>query len=72
VDAALSSVSRPVLGNALGLALGLSVLFFSPIRIHFHAASVMWVAMIVSSSAALLLIPLFYAGRREAKPESEQ
>jgi predicted RND superfamily exporter protein len=71
VDAALSSVSRPVLGNALGLAIGMSVLFFSPIRIHFHAASVMWVAMVVSSTAALLLIPMLYAGRREARGESE-
>jgi hypothetical protein len=61
VDRALSSVSRPVLANAFGLAAGLSVLFFSPLQIHFQAASVMWVAMVVSSSAALLLVPLLYS-----------
>jgi len=61
VDAALSSVSRPVLANAFGLAIGLSVLFFSPLRIHMQVASVMWVAMVVSSLAALLLIPIFYS-----------
>jgi len=65
VAAALSSVSRPVLANAFGLAIGLSALFFSPLRIHLQAASVMWVAMVVSSMAALLLTPMFYAGRNE-------
>ena len=69
VDAALSSVSRPVLANAFGLAIGLSVLFFSPLRIHMQVASVMWVAMVVSSLAALLLIPIFYSGIRSRKPK---
>jgi len=61
VDSALSSVSRPVLTNAFGLAIGLSILFFSPLRIHMQVASVMWVAMVISSMAALLLIPIFYS-----------
>jgi len=61
VDSALLSLSRPILANALGLAIGLSVLFFSPLRIHLQAASVMWVAMVVSSLAALLLVPIFYS-----------
>ena len=69
VDAALSTVSKPVLANAFGLALGLSVLFFSPLRIHMQVASVMWVAMMVSSMAALLLIPIFYYGARSRKPK---
>jgi predicted RND superfamily exporter protein len=63
VDSAISSVSRPILANAFGLAIGLSVLFFSPIRLHYQAASIMWVAMMVSSMAALLLIPIFYRKR---------
>ncbi|UCC59869.1 MAG: RND family transporter [Dehalococcoidia bacterium] len=67
VDSAISSVSRPILANAFGLAIGLSVLFFSPIRLHFHAASIMWVAMVVSSMAALLLIPIFYGRVKAAK-----
>jgi len=67
VESALSSLSRPILANAFGLAIGLSILFFSPLRIHMQAASVMWVAMVVSSMAALLLIPIFYSGRRFGK-----
>jgi len=70
VNSALSSVSRPVLANAFGLAIGLSALFFSPIRLHFHAAAIMWVAMMVSSMAALLLIPIFYRRRKRAQPEN--
>jgi predicted RND superfamily exporter protein len=64
VSSALTTVSRPVLANAFGLAIGFSALFFSPLQIHTQAASVMWVAMIVSSMAALLLVPIFYSGRR--------
>jgi len=70
VDSALIVLSKPVLANAFGLAIGLSVLFFSPLRIHMQAASVMWVAMVVSSMAALLLIPIFYA--RRGSPEAEK
>jgi len=64
VNSALRSVSRPVLANAFGLAIGLSALFFSPLLIHTHVASVMWVAMIVSSMAALFLIPIFYTRKK--------
>jgi len=64
VDSALKSVSRPILANAFGLAIGLSALFFSPLLIHTHVASVMWVAMVVSSLAALFLIPIFYTKRK--------
>ncbi len=65
VNEALTTVSRPVLANAFGLGIGLSALFFSPLRIHTQAASVMWVAMVVSSLAALLLVPQFYRGRKK-------
>jgi predicted RND superfamily exporter protein len=58
---ALSTVSRPILANALGLIAGYSAFFFSPLKIHAHAGAVMWVAMLVSSMAALLLVPIFYS-----------
>jgi predicted RND superfamily exporter protein len=70
VDSALASLSKPILANAFGLAIGLSVLFFSPLRLHMQAASVMWVAMMVSSMAALFLIPIFYARKRSRKPKA--
>jgi len=61
-ESALASISQPVLANAFGLAIGFSALFFSPLRVHFQVASVMWVAMVVSSMAALLLIPALHLG----------
>lgn len=68
VDSALSSLSRPILANAFGLAIGLSALFFSPLRIHVQVASVMWIAMVISSMGALLLIPIFYSrGNKQQK-----
>ncbi|MFC1991530.1 RND family transporter [Chloroflexota bacterium] len=70
VDSALLSLSRPIMANALGLAIGLSVFYFSPLRIHMQIASIMWVAMVISSLGALLLIPLFYSKGPE-KPEKK-
>jgi predicted RND superfamily exporter protein len=67
VSLALKSVSRPILANAFGLSIGFSVLFFSPLAIHIQAASVMWIAMMVSSMAALLLIPMLYSYRRRSR-----
>ncbi|MCJ7605515.1 MAG: efflux RND transporter permease subunit [Dehalococcoidales bacterium] len=64
---ALKTVSRPVLANAFGLAIGFSALLFSPLRIHTQASVVMWVAMIVSSMAALLLVPQFYGRGKKSK-----
>jgi uncharacterized protein len=62
VEQAVGSVGRPVLTNAFALAIGLSVLFLSPLYIHTQVAAVMWVAMMVSSIGALLLIPSLYRG----------
>jgi len=70
VDLAISIVSKPIVANAFGLAIGLSVLFLSPLRIHLQVAAVMWVAMVVSSMAALLLIPLFYSKSGEGSQEA--
>ncbi len=72
VDSMISSVSMPILGDALGITIGLSVLFFSPLKLHMQAATIMWVAMIVAAAAALLVIPLFYAGRDRGQKEHEE
>jgi len=65
VRTALASVSRPVLASAFGLSTGISVMFLSPLHIHTEVATVMWVAMTISSFGALALIPLFYRSRWE-------
>jgi predicted RND superfamily exporter protein len=65
MDLALLSPSRPILANAFGLAIGLSVFFFSLLRIHMQVASIMWVSIVITSIAALLLIPIFYSEENE-------
>jgi len=64
---ALTTVARPILANAFGLAIGLSVFFLSPLKIHQEVAVLMWTAMVVSSMAALLIIPLFYSEEKTPK-----
>ena len=70
VTQALSTVSRPILANAMGLIAGFSAFFFSPLKIHMHAGAVMWVGMIVSSMAALLLVPIFFSMKDKTKKKN--
>jgi predicted RND superfamily exporter protein len=62
VRSALSVVAGPVLANALGIAVGMSILFFAPLKLYTEAAAVLVVAMVLSAMGALLLIPVFYSG----------
>ncbi len=54
---AIDSAGRPIVANALGIALALSALWLSPLRIHGQVSVIMWVAMLTAAAAALLVIP---------------
>jgi hypothetical protein len=54
---ALEYVSSPVAANALGLAIGFSVMNLSPLKIHTYLSILMWVTMLVSALLSLTLIP---------------
>lgn len=56
-EKAYKYTSRPILANAIGLAIGLSVLLFSPLKIHFYVSVLMWVAMLVSVFLTLSFLP---------------
>lgn len=56
---ALDVAAKPILGNALGIALGMSALFLSPLKPHSQISAILWVAMITAALAALLIIPAF-------------
>jgi len=45
---------RPIIANALGVALGFSVLFFSPMKVHAHIAALIFIGMVLASSYTLL------------------
>ncbi len=54
---AFDYVSKPVLANALGLAIGLSALLLSPLQFHTYMSLLMWVTMLVSSFVSLTFLP---------------
>ncbi len=57
VERAYRFSQRPIIANALGFSVGLSVLMFSPLKVHFYVSSLMWVSMILSSILSLTLLP---------------
>ncbi|GAB6189688.1 RND family transporter [Marinitoga arctica] len=50
-------VQKPIMANALGLALGLTILNFSPFTFHTYLSIIMWVGMISASMFTLILLP---------------
>ncbi|MDZ7706307.1 MAG: MMPL family transporter [Trueperaceae bacterium] len=53
----LRTATRPIVANALGVAIGLTALQASPLRPHHQISALMWVAMLVAATATLVLIP---------------
>ncbi|AIO18499.1 MMPL family protein [Candidatus Izimaplasma bacterium HR1] len=63
IDKAYSNSSRPIIANALGISLGLSIMVLSPLTIHFNVSMLMWVSMIVSVVLTLTLLPFIFKKR---------
>ncbi len=57
VDKGFDYAARPIISNALGLAIGMSVLFFTPLVVHRDIAIMMWVSMVMSMFLSLTLLP---------------
>jgi len=60
IDKAYSNSSRPIIANALGVSLGLTILVLSPLTIHFNVSMLMWVSMVVSVLLTLTLLPFIF------------
>jgi len=56
---AIDRSGRPIIANALGIAIALSALLLSPLRTHHHLSGIMWVSMIVAALGALVVVPAF-------------
>ncbi|MBU1019936.1 MAG: MMPL family transporter, partial [Firmicutes bacterium] len=65
IEKAYKNSSRPIITNALGISLGLSILMLSPLTIHFNVAILMWISMIVSVLITLTLLPFIFSLRKE-------
>jgi uncharacterized protein len=57
IDKGFDYAVRPIMSNALGLAIGMSVLFFTPLTVHMDIAIMMWVSMVLSMFLSLTLLP---------------
>ena len=56
---AIDRAGRPIVANALGIAIALTALWLSPLAIHSQVSSIMWVGMVTAAATALLVIPVF-------------
>ncbi len=54
---AIDKAGRPIAANALGIAVALSALWISPLKIHLQVSQIMWVAMITAAVTTLIVIP---------------
>jgi predicted RND superfamily exporter protein len=54
---AIDRAGRPIVANALGIAVALSALWLSPLKIHMQISMIMWVAMITAALTSLVVIP---------------
>ncbi|HAS73042.1 MAG TPA: hypothetical protein DCS67_02730 [Clostridiales bacterium UBA8960] len=57
IHLAFQYTSRPILANAIGLALGMSALMLSPLKIHTFLSLVMWFTMSASVVLTLTVLP---------------
>ena len=47
----------PLPYTLLGIAVGLTALWLSPLKVHAQVSMIMWVAMITAAATTLLVIP---------------
>jgi len=54
---AIDRAGRPIVANALGIAVALTALWLSPLLIHAQVSAIMWVGMVTAGVTALLVLP---------------
>lgn len=65
---AIDRAGRPIVANALGIAVAFSALWLSPLKIHSQISMIMWVAMITGALTALVVIPAFLSRKAVLEP----
>lgn len=68
---AIDRAGRPIVANALGIAIALTALWLSPLKIHSQVSMIMWVSMITAMLATLVVIPALLP-REGVRPPSVQ
>ena len=59
VNRAIDKAGRPIVANALGIAIALTALWLSPLKVHSQVSMIMWVAMLTAAATTLIVIPAF-------------
>ena len=54
---AIDSAGRPIVANAMGIAVALTALWLSPLAIHAQVSMIMWVGMVTAALTALVVLP---------------
>ena len=54
---AIDRAGRPIIANALGIAIALTALWLSPLLIHQQVSMIMWVGMVTAGVTSLVVIP---------------
>ena len=54
---AIDRAGPPIVANALGIAIALSALWLSPLKIHAQLSQIMWVAMVTAGVTSLVVVP---------------
>lgn len=54
---AIDRAGRPIVANALGIAIALTALWLSPLAIHSQVSMIMWVGMATAGLTALVVLP---------------
>lgn len=72
VQRGIDRAGRPIVANALGIAVAMTALWFSPLKVHSQVSMIMWIAMTTSAATAIIVIPMFLprAGVRDPMPNS--
>ncbi len=69
ITRAIGEAGLPIIANAIGIAIGFSTLYLSPLLPYVHIASIMWVTMLVAAFSALTVIPLCFPKDAFSGPE---
>lgn len=54
---AIDRAGRPIAANALGIAIALTALWLSPLKIHAQVSMIMWISMITAGLSTLVVVP---------------
>jgi predicted RND superfamily exporter protein len=68
---AIDKAGRPIVANALGIAIGLTGLWLSPFKMHQQVSMIMWVSMITAALTTLTIIPALSPRRALRRPDAE-